>query len=101
MGVATLGAMPASHASVATEKPAPYMKQLCKHFGHKVDVTFDDQQGTIEFAMGRCDLDATQPGVLRLDVEAPDAEGLERTQQVIGSHLERFGRRDELSVSWA
>ena len=93
--------MPASHADVATEKPAPYMKQLCKHFGHKVDVTFDDEQGTIQLPMGRCELDASQPGVLSLRVEAQDAASLERTQQVIGSHLERFGRRDELSVSWA
>jgi hypothetical protein len=92
--------MPASHASVATEKPAPYMKQLCRHFGHKVDVSFDDERGSIALAMGRCELDATEPGLLQLRVEAEDAAGLERTQQVIGSHLERFGRRDELTVSW-
>ena len=51
--------------------------------------------------MGTCELDATQPGVLNMRVSAEDAAALERTQQVIGSHLERFGRRDELSVSWA
>jgi uncharacterized protein len=92
--------MPASTANVATEKPAPYMKQLCRHFGHKVDVTFDDERGSIALAMGRCRLDASRPGILQLHVEAEDAAGLERTQQVIGSHLERFGRRDALSVSW-
>lgn len=92
--------MPESHASVATEKPTPYMKQLCKHFGHKVEVAFDDDRGTIVLAMGRCELDATQPGVLNMRVQAEDAESLARTQQVVGSHLERFGRRDELSVSW-
>ena len=90
-----------SHASVATEKPTPYMKQLCKHFGHKVEVNFDDERGSIVFAMGRCELDATQAGVLKLRAQADDDESLARTQQVVGSHLERFGRRDELSVSWA
>jgi hypothetical protein len=93
--------MPESHASVATEKPTPYLKQLCKHFGHKVEATFDDERGMIVFAMGRCELDATQPGVLNLRVQAADAESLARTEQVVASHLERFGRRDELSVSWA
>jgi hypothetical protein len=93
--------MPESHASVATEKPAPYMKQLCRHFGHKVEVAFDDERGTIQFAMGRCELDATRAGVLQMRVQAADAEALERTRQVVGSHLERFGRRDELRVSWA
>jgi hypothetical protein len=92
--------MPESHASVATEKPTPYLKQLCKHFGHKVDVAFDDERGTIELPMGRCELDATRAGVLRMRVQAADPESLTRTEQVIGSHLERFGRRDALSVSW-
>jgi hypothetical protein len=92
--------MPESHASVATEKPTPYLKQLCKHFGHKVEVAFDDAHGTIVFAMGRCELDATQAGVLKLRAQAEDSESLARTEQVVGSHLERFGRRDELSVSW-
>jgi uncharacterized protein len=93
--------MSESHASVATEKPTPYMKQLCKHFGHKVEVAFDDERGTIVFAMGRCELDATHAGVLRMRAQAADAESLARTEQVVGSHLERFGRRDELSVSWS
>jgi hypothetical protein len=48
--------------------------------------------------MGRRVLDATHPGVLRLRAEAQDAAGVERAQQVIGGD---FGRRDELSVSWA
>jgi uncharacterized protein len=53
------------------------------------------------FAMGRCELDATHAGVLRMRAQAADAESLARTEQVVGSHLERFGRRDELSVSWS
>jgi GntR family transcriptional regulator, transcriptional repressor for pyruvate dehydrogenase complex len=31
---------------------------------------------------------------------AADADGHERMERVIGSHLERFGRRDGLSVAW-
>jgi uncharacterized protein len=93
--------MPRSESRVATEKPAPYMKQLCKHFGHKVDVTFDDAAGSIALPMGRCELDASAPGALILRVSATDGEGLERMEHVIGSHLERFGRRDELSVRWS
>jgi hypothetical protein len=33
-------------------------------------------------------------------VEASDAESLARVQHVLGSHLERFGQRNELTVSW-
>ena len=89
-----------SQASVATTKPAPYMKQLCKHFGHKVETTFDDERGTIRMPMGLCELDATAPDSLHLKLSAEDAEQLARLEQVVGSHLERFGRRDELAVSF-
>jgi hypothetical protein len=88
-----------SRAVVATSKPTPYLKQLAKHFGHKIDVTYDDEQGVLPFAFGRADLRA-QPGELVIEAVAATPEELERVEQVTGSHLERFGRRDELVVSW-
>jgi hypothetical protein len=88
-----------SRASVATEKPVPYMRQLCKHFGHKIDASFGDDSGYIQFEFGRCELHAAD-GELQLTVSAADDEDRRRMQQVIGSHLERFGKRDELSVNW-
>jgi len=88
-----------SHAEVLTDKPVAYMRQLCKHFGHKTDASFGDDTGYIQFDFGRCELHAVD-GTLRLAVTAPDSEQHERMERVVGSHLERFGRRDELSVSW-
>ena len=49
---------------------------------------------------GRCKLDASPGDRLVMTASAPDEEGLEGVMRVIGSHLERFGRRDELSVTW-
>jgi uncharacterized protein len=89
-----------SQATVSTEKPVPYMRQLCKHFGHKVDAVFTDDSGYINFEAGRCDLRAGD-GELLLTVTAETEENRERLRNVVGSHLERFGRRDELSVSWS
>jgi uncharacterized protein len=88
-----------SRAEVPTSKPVAYMRQLCKHFGHKVDASYGEDSGHIQFDFGRCELH-TSNGTLTLEVSAPDAESHERMERVIGSHLERFGRRDELSVSW-
>jgi uncharacterized protein len=88
-----------SRAEVATDKPVAYMRQLCKHFGHKVDASFGEDSGYIQFDFGRCEL-YTNDGALTLDVSAADAESVHRMEQVIGSHLERFGRRDGLSVAW-
>ena len=88
-----------SRAGVVTDRPSPYLLQLCKHFRHKLDVTFDSHRGTIPFAFGRCELRAAD-GVLELEAIAATPAELERVEQVIASHLERFGRRHELSVSW-
>ena len=93
--------MPTSTAQVATAKPMPYMKQLCKHFGHNNEVAFDDERGEIHLSGGVCRLDARASSSLALSATADDAESLERLTHVIGSHLERFGSRDELAVSWS
>ena len=88
-----------SQAQVATDKPVPYMRQLCKHFGHKNDASFGDESGYIQFDFGRCELHAGE-GTLKLAVSGDDAESHERMERVIGYHLERFGQRDGLSVAW-
>ena len=93
--------MPESVARVATARPAPYMKQLCRHFGHRVEVSFDDERGEIHMATGVCRLAVTAAGELTLTATADDAESLEALSRVIGGHLERFGSRDELVVKWA
>lgn len=92
--------MPSAIAHVATAKPGPYMKQLCRHFGHKNEVTFDDERGEIHLSSGVCVLDATAPDVLVLTATSADDETLETLERVIGGHLERFSGADELSVSW-
>ena len=84
---------------MATDKPVAYMRQLCKHFGHKVEWSFGEDSGYIQFDFGRCELQA-ENGTLALQVSAGDEESRERMERVVGSHLERFGRRDGLSVAW-
>jgi hypothetical protein len=88
-----------SRAIVETARPTPYLKQLAKPFGHKIDVTYDDRHGVLPFAFGRAELRAGE-GELVIDAVATSPEGLERVEDVTASHLERFGRRDELVVRW-
>jgi catechol 2,3-dioxygenase len=88
-----------SRADVVTDRPSPYLLQLAKHFRHKLDVTFDERTGTIPFAFGRCEMRA-EDGVLVLEAIAATPEDRERVENVIASHLVRFGRRHELSAAW-
>lgn len=37
---------------------------------------------------------------LLIRVTAPDESTLTTIREVVGSHLERFGRRNELTVAW-
>ena len=93
--------MPSSAAHVETDRPSPYLKQLCKHFGHKTEVSFDDEHGRIALPSGgTCTLRA-DGRELELVAAAETPADLARVEQVIGSHLERFGRRDGLAVAWS
>jgi len=89
-----------SVARVATPQPARYIKQMVSHLGHKLTTALDDSgAGVVEFESGRCTLDA-EPGVLVLAASAIDQTALARVQDVVGRHLERFGGREGLTVTW-
>ncbi len=89
-----------SRADVVTDAPARYAKQLISHLGHRIPFT-DEADGTWTTVVG----DArgqivVGDGVLVLHAEAPDAETLSRVEHALGSHLERFGARAGLTVTW-
>jgi hypothetical protein len=90
-------AMIESTAYLNTEHGAKYLVQLCKHFAHKVDVTYSDNHGECRFDRGVATLDADAEG-LRMTVKAADEEGLGWGQSVIESHLVRFAFREELGA---
>jgi hypothetical protein len=92
--------MPSAVARVATSKPSPYLKQLCRHFGHRNEVSFEDANGEIHLASGVCRLAVTGEAELTLTATADEPDDLDALKRVIGSHLERFGGRDGLSVEW-
>lgn len=86
-------------AFVSTATPARYISRLCKHFAHKIPVSFDEQQGRIEFDMGVALLQASETG-LQLTVQSETDEGLQRLKQVVASHFERFAWQETLTLDW-
>ncbi|WP_275547183.1 MULTISPECIES: DUF2218 domain-containing protein [unclassified Pseudomonas] len=88
-----------SSAFVATDTPARYISRLCKHFAHKIPVSFDEQQGRIEFGAGLATLSAEERG-LRLQVQSASSEDLQRLQGVVASHFERFAWQEALTLDW-
>lgn len=89
-----------STATVATDRPGRYGKQLVSHLTRRATGEWDDDAGTgaIEFAGGRVTLTSTH-GALELALTSGPDE-VARLEDVVGRHLVRFGARDELVVRW-
>ena len=90
---------PTATAAVVTDTPERYAKQLAAHLGRRCEVREEPAGTRLVLEVGDCLL-APREGVLELQAGAADEAALERVTSVVGSHLERFGQRNELSVVW-
>ena len=77
----------------ATPNGSKFLQQLCKHFGHKREVSFTETEGTCAFDFGTAYMTADAEGLtVRFEYEVP--EMLERAHMVIDKHLARFAFRE-------
>ncbi|MFD0865006.1 DUF2218 domain-containing protein [Tessaracoccus lubricantis] len=91
-----------SVASVTTERPGRYGKQLVSHMSRRWggDWSADTESGWIQLGeTGRAEITA-ETDTLVMQVFAPDAETITRLEGAVGRHLVRFGAKDELTVAW-
>lgn len=87
-------------ATVPTATPERYAKQLASHLGRRCEIREETDGIRIVLAdTGDCLL-TSRDGALDLSATAHGPEELDRVMHVVGSHLERFGQRNELQVSW-
>ncbi len=91
--------MPAATARVGTPLPRRYMTQLCKHFEHRLAVSYDETKGSIRFEAGLCRL-AVEPDALVMTVETADEAALPQLQDVVARHLLRFAFREPPEIVW-
>jgi hypothetical protein len=111
--------MPAAEARVPTENASRYITRLCQHagkmrshLGHRprshagggappeiLRAESAGDRGTLVLSRGQCTLQAAD-GVLTLRAEADDPDTLARIQELIAARLEKFGRRERLTVAW-
>ena len=94
--------MVTSTAVVPTDAAARYAKQLLAHLGRKAGVEpleGEPDGGRLRLSAGT-GLVRPRADHLVLEAVADDAESLALVEDVLGRHLERFGARRELTVSW-
>ena len=114
--------MPTAEADVQTEHAASYLARLCGHAGkmgaagqrlhHRPrsharggappevqHVECSGTEGTVNLNWGRWSMRAW-PGRLEVRAEAADEERLRQIQDLITARLQKFGRRENLTVNW-
>ena len=91
--------MSQSTARAPTAFASRYLQQLCKHWAHKFQVTFDPTNGHIDFGGPTCALTADDQG-LTVRITAP-ADELDRWERVVAVHVNRFAHKEgELPFDW-
>ncbi len=91
-----------SQAKVPTDAAPRYAKQLLSHLGHRAQVEAlegEPDGGKLVFAYGTGTVRPAGDHIL-LVAEAGDEGSLRHVEDVLARHLERFGARRELVVSW-
>jgi hypothetical protein len=115
-------AVPIAEADIRTEHAARYLARLCGHAakmgtagrrpGHRPrfharggtppevrQVDCSGAEGTVSLNWGRWTVRAS-PGLLAVRAEAADEDSLRRIQDLLAARLQKFGRREGLTVNW-
>ena len=87
-------------ASVPTDRPARWAKQLLSHFSAKVDVVLEGDGGTITFGAGT-GIVRVEPNLLVFEAQGETEDDVQQVQNVLGGHFERFAAKEDLKVLWS
>ena len=92
--------MRSATAHVPTANAARYMRQLCKHWSHKLEVELAETCGTVRFDFGRAELCA-EHDMLAVTVAGEDSGARDRLKTILAGHLDRFAFREApLTFEW-
>jgi hypothetical protein len=88
-----------AEATIECAEPEALALRMRKHFGHKVEVEVDGPVTRIRIPVGEFELEP-RDRTLEIRAAAESESGLARVQEVVGSHLARFARKEELDLRW-
>jgi hypothetical protein len=97
-----LSVMRTKRGTMPTDRPERYAKQLAGHWARRGEVVEHGGATTLTFDTGQLVVMHPVEDRLDLEVSVPDDGDLDvdRWAEVVADHLQRFGQRDELRVSW-
>ena len=93
--------MSVSVVRVPTASASRYLQQLAKHWSHKMEVAFSEQEGTIRFPNATVLEMRADSEALDCVLTVPDGEDAARMREVVATHLDRFAFREApLTFDW-
>ncbi len=93
--------MSVSIARVPTHSASRYLQQLAKHWSHKMEVSFSEQEATIAFPNGATLGLRADSATLDVRLTVADDGDVARMRDVVASHLDRFAFREApLTFDW-
>lgn len=84
---------------ICTERSTFYINLMSRHFSHKIDAQWDDNESHMPFSIGQCVL-KNEGDKLHIACQASDVEQLTQLMDVIKSHFDRFAYKDSLILHW-
>nr|WP_254055723.1 DUF2218 domain-containing protein [Ruegeria sp. EL01] len=98
-----LGLLPdqATSGVAETENGSRYLLQLCKHWSHKAEATFDQSTGKVVFDDGQTIEMSAHADNLAISLTAGPRSDLERWKSVVEAHLKRFAHREDFQINWS
>ncbi len=83
-----------------TPNGAKYLKQLCNHFAHKIEVSQTESEGDCKFEFGKATISFDASNLfVQFELSDQDDEG--KARDVIDAHLERFAFRENFThMEW-
>jgi len=88
-------------AHVPTVSGGKYVRQLCKHWSHKLPVEIEGDTGVVTF-VGAVATMTAGPHSIAVSVRGQDREQVDRLKDVVARHLDRFALREApLTYDWS
>lgn len=88
-------------ANVKTENGGKYVRQLCKHWSHKLETQVEGDVGTVTFPSAVTTMAADGEGIA-ISITGENREDVERLTDVVARHIDRFAFREApLTYEWA
>lgn len=86
---------------VATPNGGKYVRQLCNHWSHKLEVEQNGDAGKVTFPSGVATMAADEEGIV-IRITGENREEVEQLTDVVARHIDRFAFREApLNYDWS